>query len=122
LAHEFVDALPARGPKGVFRWDMRFEVLAGPDKTTVTPLLARTCPDPISDQIERADAVANVTGRARGANVLLAPAELCRRTGLDQSVLADIAPDAWAWTANAINHGPPGTNDPVGETRPPATV
>lgn len=101
--YEFVDAVPARRRDGAaFRWDLRVEVLARPDTTTITPIIARTCPEPIGRRISAASAMTNLTGRARGANERLSPAELLRRTGVDPSVFDELADGVRRWLDHAL--------------------
>jgi hypothetical protein len=101
--YEFIDALPARGRGGAsYRWDLRFEVLIRPESTCITPLSARLAPSPISDKIDRANAVVNQTDRAKGAGEAINPVELCRRLGLHPSILEDAARSIWNWAEAAM--------------------
>jgi hypothetical protein len=101
--YEFVDALPAvRADGAAFRWDMRFEVLARPDATVITPLIARTCPDPIGPVITQGSAVTNLTGRPKGGNERLSASQLLARTGLDEELFERVADGLQAWTSNAL--------------------
>jgi hypothetical protein len=104
--YEFVDAMPAVSADGrEFRWDMRVEVLARPESMTITPIIARTCPEPVGPAITPASAMTNLTGRARGENERLSPRELLRRTGLDDAVYEPIVDGLARWVHNALDIG-----------------
>jgi hypothetical protein len=102
--YEFVDARPAVHPVTgeAFRWDMRLEVLARPSETLVTPVLARTCPEPIGDLITPGNSMTNLTGRVRGQNERLSPAELFERIGLSDDRLDALAAAVHRWVVNAL--------------------
>jgi hypothetical protein len=101
--YEFVHVKPAVRDDGArFRWDLRFEVLARPGTTVITPTVARTCPRPIGSQITPATAMTNLTGRARGENERLSPRELLRRSGQDLEIVDEIAEGLLQWVRNAL--------------------
>jgi hypothetical protein len=100
--YEFADAVPVISGDDRYRWDMRVEVLARPDSTVITPIIARTCPDPIGPVITPGSAMTNLTGRARGANERLNPMQLLARTGLDEDLFERIADGLHAWICNAL--------------------
>jgi hypothetical protein len=74
---EFVDIEPAHHLGKAYRWDMRFEVLAGPDTTIITPLSARLAPQPISGRLDRSTAVVNQTSREKRPGESVSPGDLC---------------------------------------------
>jgi len=83
--YEFVDAQPAIRVDGVHRsaGTCGFEVRGDDEQVEVTPVIARTCPEPVGDCITPASAMTNLTRACTGENERLNPVELFRRAGLD---------------------------------------
>lgn len=99
--YEFVHSQPAVLNGGGRRWDLRWAVHARPDEVHITPLLARLCPEPITETISIANARCNITGRDPGSVPVLSPAELTEAVGFDPDQLAVCAEGLYEGLRNA---------------------
>jgi hypothetical protein len=99
---EFISIEPARTERGGHRWDLRLQVLATPERTLVTPLSARLCPEPIGTTLDRATAVNNLTGRSTSEANRLPVRDLVAMIGRDDDALAGFAGAAYDLARAAV--------------------
>jgi hypothetical protein len=100
---EFIDIQPADTGRGHHRWDLRLQVLATPDRTIVTPLSARLCPEPIGPVINRATGVNNMTGRSTAEVNRVDVDTLVELVGVGHEALEHFATTVFEFTRRALD-------------------
>lgn len=98
---EFIHSMPAITAKGGHRWDLRLQVAASPERTLITPLSARLCPEPMGDVLNRDNSVNNLTGRSTSTANRLATENLLRMLGADDQLLVRFATAAFEYVQSA---------------------
>ncbi len=101
---EFIHAMPAVTEKGGHRWDLRLQVAASPERTQITPLSARLCPEPMGDVLNRDNSVNNLTGRSTSTANRLATEDLLAMLGADDQLLDRFATAAFEYAQHATRY------------------
>jgi hypothetical protein len=98
---EFIHAMPAVTEEGGHRWDLRLQVAASPERTLITPLSARLCPEPVGDVLNRDNSVNNLTGRSTSTANRLATADLLAMLGADDQLVGRFTTAAFDYVQHA---------------------
>lgn len=98
---EFIHSMPAFTAKGGHRWDLRLQVAASPERTLITPLSARLCPEPMGDVLNRDNSVNNLTGRSTNTANRLATEDLLGMLNADDQLLRRFATAAFDFVQSA---------------------